>query len=185
MAQIAGRVKCKDCGSILGVPVICFGQKQPVNIHDAATSEVTEFIHSSEIPGLAATITIERPVSGSAKRSFEDFSKNDGECRSSFISKSTRLLRIIDPVSGNPRKLLMMDNFPMSEGRRLGFERRRVERHKISSKDEEVSKEYDIKGELFPQDKASQDNDHDEEEERTTMTMTRATLLCRRSPGHV
>jgi hypothetical protein len=73
----------------------------------------------------------------------------------------------------------------MSEGRRLEFERRRVERHKISSKDEEVPKEYDIKGELFPQEKASQDNDPDEEEERTTMTMTRATSLCRRSPGHV
>jgi hypothetical protein len=48
-----------------------------------------------------------------------------------------------------------------------------------------VPKEYDIKGELFPQEKASQDNDPDEEEERTTMTMTRATSLCRRSPGHV
>jgi hypothetical protein len=109
MAQIAGRVKCKDCGSILGVPVICFGQKQPLNIHRAATSEVTEFIHSSEIPGLAATMMIERPLSGSAKRSFEDFSKDDEECRSSFISKSTKFLRVIDPVSGNPRKLLMME----------------------------------------------------------------------------
>ena len=73
----------------------------------------------------------------------------------------------------------------MSEGRRLEFKRRRVERHKTSIKDEEMPKEYDIKGELFPQDKASQDDNHDEEEERTTMTMTRATLLCRRSPGHV